>query len=176
MPSQPVLRPADVGVALSLVEYPGASYDQLHDVLGISRSNAHSAVRRLRLAGLVRQDERVVVPSSLLEFLVHGVRYAFPASLGASARGVPTSHAGPMFSHDIVAEDAVVWPSAKGSVVGQSLAPLVPKAAELPERSPNVYALMTLVDALRVGRIRERRLAAERLREHVYDSHAQSRA
>lgn len=81
-----------------------------------------------------------------------------------------------MLLHDIVAEDVVVWPSVKGSVVGQSLSPLVPKAAELPERSPNVYGLMTLVDALRVGRIRERRLAAERLRERVYDSHARSTA
>ncbi len=176
MSGQPVLRPADVGVALSLVAYPGASYDQLHDVLGISRSNAHAAVRRLRQAGLIRQDERVVVRSNLLEFLVHGVRYAFPGFLGASARGVPTSHAGPVLSHDIVAEDAVVWPSADGSVVGRSLSPLVPKAAELPERFPNVYALMTLVDALRVGRIRERRLAAERLRARVYDTQARPRA
>jgi hypothetical protein len=176
MSGQPVLRPADVGVAVSLVEYPRASYDQLHDVLGISRSNAHAAVRRLRLAGLVRQDERVVVRSNLLEFLVHGVRYTFPGLLGASAKGVATSHAGPILSHDIVAEDAVVWPSAKGSVVGPSLPPLVPKAAELPERSPNVYALMTLVDALRVGRIRERRLAAERLWARVYDTQARPRA
>lgn len=172
MSGQPVLRPSDVGVALSLVEYPGASYEQLHDVLGISRSNAHAAVRRLRQAGLVRQDERVVVRSNLLEFLVHGVRYAFPGFLGASAKGVPTSHAGPVLSHDIVAEDAVVWPSTDGSVFGRSLPPLVPKATELPERSPSVYALMTLVDALRVGRIRERRLAAERLRARVYDIHA----
>jgi DNA-binding transcriptional ArsR family regulator len=169
---QLLLRPADVGVALSLVEYPGASFEQLHEVLGISQSNAHAAVRRLRQAGLVRQDERVVVRSNLLDFLVHGVRYAFPGSLGASAKGVPTSHAGPVLSHDVVADDAIVWPSAEGSVVGRSLPPLVPKAAELPVRSPIVYALMTLVDALRVGRIRERRLATAHLRERVYGNHA----
>src|SRR5271168_1699601 len=95
MSKQLTLRPSDVGVALGLVDAPNASFQQLHEMLGISASNAFDAVRRLRSAGLVRQDERVAVRPTLFEFLVHGVRYAFPASVGAPAKGVPTSHAGP---------------------------------------------------------------------------------
>jgi hypothetical protein len=173
---QYALRPTDVGVALGLAEHPNASYQHLHEMLGISVSTAHDSVHRLREAGLVRQDESVVVRSNLLEFLEHGVRYAFPALLGSSARGVPTSHSGPPLSGDILAEDAVVWPSAKGSVVGRTVCPLVPKAAELPGRSPNVYALLTLVDALRVGRVRERRLAATKLRARLYGETAKAYA
>jgi hypothetical protein len=32
-----------------------------------------------------------------------------------------------------------------------------------------VYALLTLVDALRVGRARERKLAEDQLRAYIYD-------
>jgi hypothetical protein len=45
--------------------------------------------------------------------------------------------------------------------------PLYGKAVELPERCPSVYELLTLVDALRVGRARERKIAAEHLRERL---------
>jgi hypothetical protein len=41
-------------------------------------------------------------------------------------------------------------------VRGTSLAPLYPAATTLPERAPEVYRLLTLVDAVRVGRARER--------------------
>lgn len=165
---QNTLRPVDIGVAVGLIEYPKASYEQLHEVLGISASNAHAAVGRLRAAGLVLADESVVNRSSLLEFLEHGVRYAFPTAPGAQAKGVPTAHAGPAMAEDIVAEDAIVWPSDNGTVVGRTVLPLLPKAAELPRRSPGVYILLTLVDALRVGRVRERKLAAAKLREILY--------
>jgi hypothetical protein len=168
MPKQQVLRPADVGVALGLVESPNASFQQLHDMLGISCSIAFDAVQRLRSAGLVRQEEAAAVRPALLEFLVHGVRYAFPASLGAPAIGVPTSHTGPPLAGKIKSDEAIVWPSADGSVVGASVTPLFPQATTLPQRCPRVYALLTLVDALRVGRVRERKLAADQLRAYMY--------
>jgi hypothetical protein len=168
MPKQSVLRPSDIGVALGLVESPNVSFQQLHDMLGISVSNAFDAVRRLREAGLVRQEERAAVRSALFEFLVHGVRYAFPASLGAPARGVPTSHAGPPLAAKIQSDDPMVWPSAEGLVMGVTVIPLFPQATELPERCPGVYASLTLVDALRVGRVRERQLAAHQLRTYIY--------
>jgi DNA-binding MarR family transcriptional regulator len=169
---QYALRPTDIGVALGLVECPNATYQRLHEMLGVSVSTAHDSVQRLREAGLVRQDDSVVVRSNLLEFLEHGVRYAFPALLGASARGVPTSHSGPALADDILAEDVIVWPCAKGPVVGRTVCPLYPNATELPKRAPNVYAMLTLVDALRVGRIRERKLASAKLRAHLYGESA----
>jgi hypothetical protein len=169
---QSALRPADVGVALGLVEHPRASYQHLNEMLGISSSTAFAAVCRLRDAGLVRQDECVVIRQNLLEFLEHGVRYAFPASPGVTSRGVPTSHSGPALANDIVGEDAVVWPSAAGATVGKAVTPLLPKAEQLPSRSPEVYWLLTLVDALRVGRLRERKLAIAKLRARMYGDSA----
>jgi DNA-binding Lrp family transcriptional regulator len=157
------LKPIDVVIALRLAEVPEAKYEQLSAALGISTSWAHAAVRRLQAAGLLRPNSRTVNGLALREFLEHGLRYAFPAQPGPEVRGIPTAHSGPPLAARVVAEDRMVWPSASGSSVGHAIAPLYERATELPQRCPSVYENLTLVDALRVGRARERKLAAEEL-------------
>jgi len=142
-------------VALRLVDVPGETFGDTARVIGISQSMAHGSVGRLRDAGLLRADARQVNRLALLEFLEHGVRYAFPAHPGAVVRGVPTAHSAPPWADHIVAEDVLVWPAASGTVRGAALAPLYPRAAELPERSPRLYQSLALVDAIRAGRARE---------------------
>jgi len=155
------LKPVDVVVALRLAEAPGEKYAQLGADLGISSSSAHQSVRRLAAAGLLRPGTRTVNRLAFREFLEHGVRYAFPARPGIEARGVPTAHAAPPLSSHIVSAHAYVWPSAVGPSSGQSVTPLYPAAIRLPDRCPSVYESLALVDALRVGQARERKLAAE---------------
>jgi hypothetical protein len=157
------LKPIDVVVALRLAEGPEAKYEQLRADLGISASWAHAAVQRLQAANLLRPKSRTVNRLALMEFLEHGLRYAFPARPGAEARGVPTAHSGPPLAARVVAEDSMVWPCASGSSVGRAIAPLYERATELPQRCPSVYESLTLVDALRAGRARERKLAVEEL-------------
>ena len=101
---------------------------------------------------------------ALLEFLEHGVRYAFPAVAGATVRGVPTAHAGPVFAEVMESEDPLVWEDTQGTVEGRALTPLLPRAGQLAQRAPATYALLTAVDALRVGRAREREVARRYLR------------
>lgn len=161
------LRPLDVAVALLLVEQPGAQFLAIAGTLGVSASTAHGAVARLAAAGLVRPEERRVNRRALLEFLEHGVRYAFPATPGRTVRGVPTAHAGPDLAGEIVTDEPVVWPDPDGPSVGPAVAPLLPRAAQLAETSPGLYAMLALVDALRVGRARERSLAMEHLRRRL---------
>ena len=103
--------------------------------------------------------------SSLLEFLIHVIRYAFPAEIGPPTRGVPTSYAAPPLSKAIAdaGELPSVWQHADGKVRGYSFAPLhknIPKAALADER---LYELLALVDALRNGRARERKVASQQL-------------
>lgn len=154
------LKPVDIAVGLRLTEIPEAKYEQLGSDLGISASTAHASVRRLQESGLVRPSSRTVNRLAFREFLEHGVRYAFPARPGAMVRGVPTAHAAPPLAGHIIAEDTFVWPSVSGTSTGRAIAPLYPQATELPERCPSVYESLTLVDALRVGRARERKLAS----------------
>lgn len=168
--SEHALRPYDVAVALRLAEVPFASFKRLAKDLGLSGSTAHAAVRRLMDAGLVRMasdGSRPVNRLALLEFLEHGVRYAFPGVLGPVKSGIPTAYAGPALKDQILAEYPVVWPHVGGPAVGPTVNPLLPKAAELPERSPDTYALLSAVDAIRVGRARERVLAMAFLRRRL---------
>ena len=104
---------------------------------------------------------------TLAEVLEHGVRYAFPGRPGPEARGVPTAHAAPPLAAHILAEDALVWPSASGPSKGYALAPLYAQATELPSRCPSVYQSLALVDALRVGRTREVKLARDELKRRL---------
>lgn len=149
-------------VALALAIEPAGepvTYSDLAELLGVSASTAHQAVGRLRDAGLLRPGTRQPNLSALRNFLVHGVRHAYPAALGREARGVPTAHSGPLLSEAFDAEAPLVWPDVHGALRGTALTPLYPNATKLPGTAPKLYNLLTLVDALRTGQARERNAA-----------------
>jgi DNA-binding Lrp family transcriptional regulator len=165
---QLVLRPLDVPVALRFAECPGAPYHQIAEDLGMSSATVHESVARLEMAQLLRPGERAVNRHALLEFLEHGVRYAFPAVLsGLRGRGVPTAHSAPPLDEVFDASDAWVWPSKEGGIEGQVITPLFERAAELPQRCPSVYEMLALLDSVRGGRARERRTAMDTLRTRL---------
>jgi hypothetical protein len=162
MIKQDTLKPIDLVVAMALAikrDVPPATYGQLGLTLGVSSSTTFEAVRRLQGTGLLRPGSRIPNIQELRNFLVHGVKHAFPARLGREMRGVPTAHAGPALKKLFDTTNPVVWPDAEGTVRGTSLTPLYPNATELPRRAPEIYDLLTLVDALRVGQARERKAA-----------------
>ena len=161
--TQPSLRPLDLAVALHLALRSEDGFESMAEVLGIGLGSAHRSVQRLMSAGLVLPHRRAVSPSALHEFLVHGARFAFYPVHGPETEGVPTAHSGPPLRDQIESGRAIVWPSAEGTVRGDSLAPLYDGAPQLARTAPELYELLTLVDAIRVGRARERKLAAEAL-------------
>lgn len=164
------LKPQDVLVALKLVgRSDGWTYASLASELHLSQSEAHEAVRRLAAARLFSPVTNRIVRRSLLEFLIHGVPYAFPAEVGAPTRGVPTAWSAAPLAGRIAHEEGggAVWPSADGTVVGREVSPLyrsVPRAAKVDE---SLHQLLALVDALRVGRARERNLARVELERRL---------
>lgn len=156
------LRPLDVAVALALSGHHDDTYAVLSRRLGLSPSVIHGSAGRLRAAGLILPRSTELNRTALLAFLVHGVRYAFPGALRAVVRGIPTAHAGPDLA-EVISGEPVFWASSAGSATGPSIAPLRPRPEDLPQSAPGVYAALALVDALRVGRARERSLAREAL-------------
>ena len=96
---------------------------------------------------------------ALLEFLVHGVRYVFPAVLGAEAHGIPTAAAAPGLAAKIPGGPAAVWLDAEGKTRGVSLVPLYREAPRAAREDEHLYRALALVDVLRLGQLQERRLA-----------------
>jgi hypothetical protein len=62
---------------------------------------------------------------------------------------------------------APVWLQATGDTRGRAVAPLHGAAANLARSDPWMYEMLSLVDALRVGDSRTRRLASELLRARL---------
>ncbi|MFM7244702.1 MAG: hypothetical protein ACKO40_11115, partial [Planctomycetaceae bacterium] len=160
------LKPQDLAAAVKFALAGAQTYDQLAASLAISKSEAHAAVKRAKAAGLVFAD-RQPNRHGLLEFLIHGVRYAFPADRGRQVRGMPTAHAAPPLSAHIHlgTEPPPVWPDPKGDVRGESFSPLYPGAPAAARADLKFYQCLSLIDAIRGGRARERNLAASMLTE-----------
>lgn len=164
------LKPQDVVVALKLAAGAGAPWTQpnLARSLHLSASEVNHGLKRLAACHLYNPRERRVVRASLEEFLVSGLRYVFPAQLGRIAEGMPTSISGSAaLSAKLLVgdEDHVVWPaeSRLGRVRGRVVAPLYRKVPLAAAEDPVLHEYLALVDALRVGRARERALAKEEL-------------
>ena len=166
------LKSQDIFVALKLLSAgPAKSFADLGASLGISASEAHAAVRRLVEARLWNSDLKRLNRQALLAFLVHGVPYAFPAALKETTRGVPTGWAAPVFAGRIVAnEPPPVWPDPQGEVRGQAVQPLYPSVVQAAKLDPKLYDLLALVDALRLGRARERKIAEQELEKRLMEA------
>jgi hypothetical protein len=165
----PVLKPQDLFVVLKMAANRDRrfTYSELAGELYMSASEVHAASLRAELSRLLaREDGRVVpVRSALQEFVVHGVKYAFPALSGAIVRGLATGVGAPPLKDLFSPGDGLphVWPDVEGKDRGPSLQPLyssVPAAARVDWR---LYELLALIDALRVGAAREREAATSEL-------------
>lgn len=131
--------------------------------MGIGLGSAYRSARRATDAGLLT-SERKANSSALLEFVIHGVRYAFYVKPGELTRGLPTAHAAPPLAQFITPNsDIPVWPDPEGSTRGFAVTPLHKGAPKAAKRDPELYELLALVDALRIGRARERKLAQDEL-------------
>lgn len=161
------LLPQDVLVLAKLVSYGGKrpSMAQVAADLGLSPSQVHASLKRLERSRLIAPSTSEPQLRAVEEFLVHGVKYAFPAFRGQVTRGMPTAYAAPPLSEEIAAGNDLppVWPDAEGEVRGLTLEPLHKAAPKAARRDPILYELLALIDALRDGRVRERQLADREL-------------
>jgi DNA-binding Lrp family transcriptional regulator len=164
-----VLKPQDVVVVLKLCEFDGKRppFAQIAEELFMSASEVHGAVKRAQASHLLHGIELGERPNckALEEFLIHGLKYVFPAQHGAMTRGMPTSYAAEPLRRFIKAGDdpPPVWPSPDGPVRGAAFEPLYHSVPEAAKRDSFLYELLALIDAIRDGRVRERELAKKEL-------------
>jgi hypothetical protein len=161
-----MLKGEDIVVLLKLVDAPADwTVRSLESQTTIPRSVVQRAIKRLAQAGLYDEHDRRVRISQSEEFLVHGLPYVFPGRVGGPTRGVPTAWATPPLIGALAPTDELppVWPAADGTHRGLELAPLHPAALEASARDPRLGERLALVDALRTGGPRIKRLAADLL-------------
>jgi DNA-binding Lrp family transcriptional regulator len=174
------LKPQDVVVALKLCGYPKGRppISVIASELGLSPSEVHGAIQRLKSSRLLHGPALKDKPniSGLEEFLVHGLKYAFPARHGEVTRGVPTSYAAEPLKSEIDSSNDLppVWPWHDGDTRGVGLEPLYKNVPQAALRDPALYQLLALVDAIRDGRARERKLAERDLVHRLKSIHGQS--
>ncbi|MDX2267865.1 MAG: hypothetical protein NW208_07155 [Bryobacter sp.] len=175
------LKPQDIVVVLKIVAAGGVRlpYASMAMDLGMSTSEVHASVKRAQVSGLLHGPAMGEKPNlaALEEFLLHGLKYVFPAERGEWTRGVPTSYTAPPLM-DLVTtaeEPMIVWPSATGEVRGVAFAPLHPNAPEAAQKDKALHELLAITDALRDGRIRERKIAESELRRLLKASNAPKR-
>ena len=163
------MKGQDLLMALALATERGAaflSYAALAQHLGLSASEAHAAVARLQAAPLASPgSQRRIHRRSLLEFLLHGFAYVFPAELGAPSLGIPTGPSAPGVREAFDEPELWVWPTPDGDVRGPSIEPIYRSVPVAAANDEDLYQLLALADCLRVGRARERALAEKQLRE-----------
>ena len=163
------IAPQDVLVLLKLVAIGRRAwaYNNLAIEIGMSPSQAHSAVKRSLSARLALRRNGRITPqiNNLEEFLVHGLKYLCIPQRGELTRGMPTAHGAPPLAEMLIGAQGVVpvWPHPEGSVRGESFSPIFRSVPEAAMRDSGLYQLLALVDAIRGGRARERALAVREL-------------
>jgi hypothetical protein len=165
------LKPQDIVVLLKLcVSSPGWTYRVLSSELSISVSEIHQCLQRAAASDLYDPQRRRAKLRNLQEFILYGLKYAFPAIRGSLTRGLPTSYAAPPLAkhfHEPLADNPPVWSVAQGSVSGYEISPLYPSAPKAAKLDPRLYELLALIDALRIGKARERKLAQDMLSQRL---------
>lgn len=168
-----VLKPQDLAVALKLVtlEENRLSYAELGKRLRLSPFEAHAAVQRLMAARLLvdmGEGPRPVM-AALRSFVLYGAAYCYPPVRGEVTIGFPTAYAvAPLKDRVLFSQEMPpVWPHPDGTTRGMALLPLYEKLPLAAVDDAELYALLALFDALRIGQARERELATKLLAERL---------
>lgn len=181
------IRPQDIVVLLKLVANRGAAtrstYADLSKDLFMSASQVFRSVQRAEASHLIlvpgiSAESNEELPrkwlwpyngGNLKEFLIHGVKYAFPVERGGPTRGIPTAEAAPPLDQQFQQDWPLppVWPYAHGSVRGIAFSPLYKNVPQAATQDRKLYELLALVDAIRDGRVREREIAIRELSARI---------
>ena len=83
-----ILKPQDVVIMVKLIAWHESewSYPSLAHELFMSASEVHAGVKRAVAARLMDMHRKIPIKRNLLEFLIHGVKYAYPPDRGGISR------------------------------------------------------------------------------------------
>ena len=163
------MKPQDVVILLKIISLDTDDWQQkpLSDALKMSQSEVSQSVARSKFAGLLDGTGKKVMRLAFFDFLQFGLTYVFPQKPGPVVRGLPTAHSAAPLNSVIVSEESYVWPWAKGKIRGHGIVPLYSSVPDAAAMDVKLYEMLSLTDALRIGRARERDLAIIELKKRI---------
>lgn len=153
------------------LEFDPYSVRGLSSAIGISKSEVSNALGRCYANGLAKLNRHggrpVVNRRGLEEFLSYGIRFVFPAQTLGLARGIPTGLTAPIFQGILrsAGEHSPVWPDPHGDTLGVAVEPLYKTVTTAIRDDEMLYKLLAVVDSIRLGQPRERKLAITQLQK-----------
>ncbi|PCI21046.1 hypothetical protein COB64_00805 [Candidatus Wolfebacteria bacterium] len=142
-------------------------------VLGISKTEVNASINRSVDVGMAIYDRITNHPKAnkkaILEFIISGLKYVFPAKPAEMTRGIPTSFSAPVLKDELksAGEYKYVWPDVNGHEKGQSVKPLFKSVPLAVKQDQRLYEYLALIDAIRLGNPREENLAIHILEEKL---------
>lgn len=169
---QPI-KPQDIIVILKVLSVgrKGWKFETLQEELGLSVSAIYRSLERCVKARFISPKPfNDIYVLNLTEFLVHGIAYAFAVEPGKITRGIPTGHSAAPLNKEIVSDkDVYVWPYSKGKSRGQGIEPLEKHVPEISQKDHGLYEMLALIDGIRVGKSREKKIATDLLTNKLQD-------
>ena len=166
-----MLRPQDLFILFKLACVPVGTWTfaSLGHELGLSTSAVHRGLERAAMGSLYQPRRKAIAPGAFIELLLHGARFVYPAERRGEARGLPTAWAASPLSDSLISreENPPIWPDAVGEVRGFAIEPLHPAVPDAARRDADLWELLALFDAIRIGGPRDRTLAGETLDRRI---------
>jgi len=164
-----MVKGSDLYVISGLLAQDGAwSYRSLAERLRVPHPVVQRALERAKGVDLYSADRREVHRPHFEEFALHALRFVAPVRLGGLTPGVPAAWAADPMANAIRSsgdEPPPVWPYAQGRVRGQAIEPLHSAAPEAVEDWPRLGEMLAVLDSLRAGDLRVRKVAQGLLSE-----------
>ncbi len=164
------LKPQDnlIGLKYWSLHKAGDKYSvrKMAESIGVSSSEVSKGAKRLINSKLAveRRGAFFIETAAFLEWLCHGIRFAYPQESIGYGRGMLTSWNCPLIESEMVPPDpAIVWPVPGGETDGVLIKPIhksIPFAASRDER---LYTAFSLLEAIRGGKPRELEIARRQL-------------
>lgn len=166
------MKSQDIAILLYIAIYCDKEYKvkKLSESLKISLSEISESLNRSRIAKLISSNKKVY-RNALYDFIINGLKYVFPIEPGAVVRGIATSHSASPLNDLIVSNNEhYVWNDINGNMKGMQVKPLYEKITEVYQDHNELYEALTLVDAIRIGRVREQNIARDLLKKILLEN------
>lgn len=159
------IKSQDILIVLYLLTQPnGWIQADVAKNLMLSPAEVSNSMNRCVASGFVNAEKNRVNKLAFREFLIGGLKYAFPAEISTKVRGIATAHsASPITERIAEGEDIYVWSYYLGTRRGYGVKPLYKSVPKIAAQNPALYELLVIADTLRIGKVREVEIAIEEL-------------